>query len=308
MSFALFLIRRLLAIVVLAWAVTLAAFTLFRVAGLRPATIAQINAQLGAGEPAAVQYLHYLQKLLHGDLGQTMIIGLSVNTALRQAVPATLSLIIGGMMLWLITGILIGMISALRPGSLADRTATVAALTALVLPTFLTALFLLFVFSYLARLHYFWVQPGYVPLTHSPGQWLGRMILPWIAVAATQVGATARLTRSSLLDVLGEDYIRAAYAKGLASRRVFWCHVLRPAIIPVIASFSIGFSTLLGSAAIVDYVFALGGIGQELLTAVGEGDLMLVLGATVITVILISLVNLVFDICQAVLDPRVHVI
>lgn len=308
MSFVLFFIRRLLGIVILACAVTLAAFTLFRVAGLRPATIAQINAQLGAGEPAAVQYLHYLQKLLHGDLGQTMVSGLSVNTALRQALPATLSLIIGGMILWLITGILLGTVGALRPGSLADRTVIVAALTALVLPTFLTALFLLFVFSYLARFHYFWVQPGYVPLTQSPGQWLGRMILPWIAVAATQVGATARLTRSSVLDVLGEDYVRAAYAKGLTSRRVIWLHALRPAIIPVIASFSSGFGTLLGSAAIVDYVFALGGIGQELLTAVGEGDLMLVLGTTVITVVLLSLLNLIIDICQMLLDPRVHVI
>ena len=308
MSFVLFFIRRLLGIVILACAVTLAAFTLFRVAGLRPATIAQINAQLGAGEPAAVQYLHYLQKLLHGDLGQTMVSGLSVNTALRQALPATLSLIIGGMILWLITGISLGTVGALRPGSLADRTVIVAALTALVLPTFLTALFLLFVFSYLARFHYFWVQPGYVPLTQSPGQWLGRMILPWIAVAATQVGATARLTRSSVLDVLGEDYVRAAYAKGLTSRRVIWLHALRPAIIPVIASFSIGFGTLLGSAAIVDYVFALGGIGQELLTAVGEGDLMLVLGTTVITVVLLSLLNLIIDICQMLLDPRVHVI
>jgi peptide/nickel transport system permease protein len=308
MRCALFLIRRLVAIVVLALAVTAAAFTLFRVAGLRPATVAQINGQLGTGEPAAVQYLHYLQKLLHGDLGQTLVIGLPVDTALRQALPATLSLIIGGMVVWLIAGILIGTISALQPGSAVDKTVTIAALTALVLPTFVTALFLLFVFSYLAKYHYFWLQPGYVPFTRSPGQWLGRMILPWIAVAATQVGATARVTRASVLDVLGEDYIRAAHARGLGSRRVLWLHVLRPASSPVLATLSIGFSMLLGSAAIVDYVFALGGIGQELLTAVGEGDIMLVLGTTIITVILISLVSLIIDICQALLDPRIQVV
>jgi peptide/nickel transport system permease protein len=307
MRLALFLIRRLLAIIVLALGVTAAAFTLFRVAGLRPVTIAQINGQLGAGDPA-VQYLHYLQKLLHGDLGQTMVIGLPVNTALRQALPATLSLIVGGMILWLIAGILIGTISALHPGSLVDRTVTVAALTALVLPTFLTALFLLFVFSYLARYHYFWLQPGYVPFTRSPGKWLGRMILPWIAVAATQVGVTARVTRSSVLDVLREEYILGAYARGIASRRVFWLYVLRPAMGPVIATLSIGIGTLLGSAAIVDYVFALGGIGQELLSAVGEGDIMLVLGTTIITVILISLLNLIIDISQAFLDPRVRLV
>jgi len=308
MRFALFLIRRLLAIVVLALAVTAAAFTLFRVAGLRPATIVQINTQLGPGKPAPVQYLHYLQRMLHGNLGQTMVIGLPVDTALRQALPATLSLIVGGMVLWLVAGIWIGTISALHPGSLVDRTATVAALTALVLPTFLTALFLLFAFSYLARYHYFWLQPGYVPFSRNPGKWLGRMILPWIAVAATQVGVTARVTRASVLDVLGEDYIRAANARGLDGRRVLWLHVLRPAMGPVIATVSIGIGTLLGSAAIVDYVFALGGIGQELLSAVGEGDIMLVLGTTIITVIFISLVNLIIDICQALLDPRVRAI
>ncbi len=307
MSFALFLLRRLLTIVVLGWAVTLAAFGLFRVGVKSPATTAQINAQLGAGEPAPVQYLHYLLRLLHGNLGQTLTVGVPVDNLLSQALPPTLSLIIGGMVLWLVTGTLAGTISALRHGSLTDKGVTAAALAALVLPTFLTALLLLQLFSYIARSGNVWMQPGYVPLTQSPGQWLGRMILPWIAIAATQVGATARLTRSAVLDVLGEDYIRTAQAKGLASNQVFWHHVLRAAIFPVIASISTGFGILLGSAAIVDQVFALGGIGQALLTAVKAGDLMVIMGTALITVILISLVNLLTDICQAVLDPRVHV-
>ena len=307
MSFALFLLRRLLAIVVLGWAVTLAAFGLFRVGVKSPSTTAQINAQLGAGEPAPVQYLHYLLRLLHGNLGQTLTVGVPVDNLLSQALPPTLSLIIGGMVLWLVTGTLAGTISALRQGSLTDKRVTAAALAALVLPTFLTALLLLQLFSYIARSGNVWMQPGYVPLTQSPGQWLGRMILPWIAIAATQVGATARLTRSAVLDVLGEDYIRTAQAKGLASNRVFRHHVLRPAISPVIASISTGFGILLGSAAIVDQVFALGGIGQALLTAVKAGDLMVIMGTALITVILISLVNLLTDICQAVLDPRVQV-
>jgi len=306
-SFALFLLRRLLTIVVLGWAVTLAAFGLFRVGVKSPSTTAQINAQLGEGEPAPVQYLHYLLRLLHGNLGQTLTVGVPVDNLLSQALPPTLSLIIGGMVLWLVTGTLAGTISALRHGSLTDKGVTAAALAALVLPTFLTALLLLQLFSYIARSGNVWMQPGYVPLRQSPGQWLGRMILPWIAIAATQVGATARLTRSAVLDVLGEDYIRTAQAKGLASNQVFWHHVLRAAIFPVIASISTGFGILLGSAAIVDQVFALGGIGQALLTAVKAGDLMVIMGTALITVILISLVNLLTDICQAVLDPRVHV-
>ena len=302
MSLVLFLVRRLLAIAVLAWAVTVAAFTLFRIGLKNPAMTAQITAQLGAHEPAAVQYLHYVGRLLHGDLGQSMTVGVSVGSLLWASLPPTLSLMIGGLVLWLVAGTLTGALSALRPGSLADRGVTVAALTALVLPTFLTALLLLDVSSSLG-----WLQPGYVPFSQSPWQWLGRLILPWVAIAATQVGTTARLTRAAVLDVLGEDYIRTARASGLGRGKIFFWQVLRPAVSPLLASITVGFGVLLGSAAIVDQVFALGGIGQALLTAVKTGDIMVIMGATLLAFLLISVVSLVTDICQALLDPRVHV-
>ena len=305
MRFTFFLVKRLIAIVVLAWAVTLGAFSLFRVGVESPAATAQINAQLGAGRPALVQYLHYLERLLHGNFGQSLTVGLPVSTVLWRALPPTLSLIVGGMVLWLVAGTLIGLYGALRPGSLADKGVTAGALAALVLPTFLMALLLLDLFVFISRSGNMWIQPGYVPFTQSPGQWLGRMVLPWIAIAATQAGATARLTRSAVLDTVGEDYVRTARAKGLAEREVIWWHVLRPAITPVILSISTGFGILLGSAAIVDQVFALGGIGQVLLTSVKFGDLMLVMGTVLVAVILISLVNLLVDIGQALIDPRV---
>ncbi len=133
------------------------------------------------------------------------------------------------------------------------------------------------------------------------------MMLPWIAIVATQAGATARLTRSAVLDVLSEDYVLTAHAKGLTSTRVLWRHVLRPAVTPVIMNISTGFGILLGSAAIVDQIFALGGIGQVLLSSVANGDLMLIMGAVLMTVIVISLVSLISDICQALIDPRVKV-
>ena len=306
-SFALFLLRRLLAIAVLVWALTLAAFGLFRVGVPSPAADAQINAQLGQGEPASWQYLHYLARLLHGNLGDSLTVGLSVNTLLWRALPPTLSLMVGGVILWLTAGVLAGLVGALWPGSWIDRAVTGVAVTALVVPTFLLALLLLALSTYLTRSGHLWVQTGYVPITQNPGQWLGRMILPWIAIAAAQAGITAKLTRAAVFDVLGEDYIRTAQAKGLDSRRVFWAHVLRPAIIPVIASVGAGFGIMLGSAAIIDQVFALNGIGQALLTAVKQGDLMVVVGAVLVAVILISLVNLIADICQGVLDPRAHV-
>ena len=191
-------------------------------------------------------------------------------------------------------------------GSRTDRTVTGATLTAAVVPTFLVAVLLLDLFSYIARTGFLWLQPGYEPLAQDPGAWPGRMILPWIALAAAQAGLTARLTRTTALEVLGEDYIRTAYAKGLSRRRVFWCHVPRPSLVPLLPSVGVGLGTLLGSAAIVDQTFALGGVGQALLTAAKDDDLMVIMGTVLITVIVISLVNLVVDVCQSVLDPRVR--
>lgn len=307
MRFGLFLLKRLLATAVLAWLVTLGAFAFFQIGVESPATTAQIKAQLGAGEPTPVQYLHYLQRLLHGNFGQSLSVGLPVSHVLWQALPPTLSLMIGGMVLWLVIGTLAGIVGALRPGSLTDKSVIAGALAAGVLPTFLVALLLLDLFGYLSRSGNVWIQPGYVGFTQSPGQWLGRMILPWTAIVATQAGVTARLTRSAVLDVLGEEYVRTAYSKGLNGARIFGLHVLRPAITPVLMSIGAGFGILLGSAAIVDQVFALGGIGQVLLTSVKTGDLMLIMGAVLVTVVVISLVNLICDICQALVDPRVRV-
>jgi peptide/nickel transport system permease protein len=306
-SFALFLLKRLLGIAVLVWATTLAAFGLFRLGVPSPVVTAQIDRQLGSGEPVSSQYLHYLQRLLHGNLGDTLTVGLSVDGLLRRALPPTLSLIIGGMVLWLVAGVLAGTVSALRPGSLTDRVVTGAVLAAVTAPTFLLGVLLLDLFVHLSGVGITWFQPGYVPISHSPVQWLGRMILPWIAVAGTQAGTTARLTRASVLEVLGEDYTRAGRAKGLTRDRLFWVHVLRPSMLPVVASAGAGFGVLLGAAAIIDQVFALGGFGQILLAAVGNGDLMVVLGVVLLTVILISVVNLIADLCQAMLDPRIRV-
>jgi peptide/nickel transport system permease protein len=304
-SFALFVVRRLLGIAALVWLSTLAAFGLFHAGVPNRAADAQINAQLGPGQPVTWQYLHYLGRLLHGDLGQSLIQGLSVNALLWRALPPTLSLMIGGLVLWLAVGVLAGIVSALRPRSLADRIITGSTLTAMIVPTFLAALLLLELSAYLNRSGWLWLQSGYVPITHNPAAWLGRMILPWIAVAATQAGLTARITRSAILDVLSEDYIRTARAKGVDGRQIILRHVLRPAIVPVITTAAAGFGTLLGAAAIVDQTFALDGVGQALLTAVKTGDLMTIMGTVLITVILICLASLLADIAQKVLDPRV---
>jgi peptide/nickel transport system permease protein len=305
-GFARFLLRRLLGIVVVVWAATVAVFVLLRVGVPSPGLEAQISQQLGAGQSATWQYVHYLQRLLHGNLGQSLTVGVSVDSLLRDALPPTLSLMIGGAVLWLTAGVLAGTVSALRPGSWADRVATGGVLTGLSVPTFLLALLLLWLSSRLGEAGNLWFQPGYVPISQSPGQWLGRMILPWIAVAAGQAGVTARLVRAGILEVLGEDYVRTAQGKGLAERRIVWFHVLRAAILPVVSSIGVGFAGILGAAAIVDQVFALGGLGQAFLVAAKAGDLMVVMGTTIAVVVLIVIVNLITDICYVLLDPRVR--
>jgi peptide/nickel transport system permease protein len=305
---ALFVVRRLLGIAVLAWVASAVTFGLLRVGIPNPGIDAAVSQQLGPGQSAVVQYAHYVEHLLHGNLGQSLTAPVSVDTILRQAIPPTLSLLLGGMVLWLAAGIATGAVSALRPGSWTDRIATVGVLTAVSAPSFMIALLLLALFGRLAQ-HggYLWLQPGYVGLTSSPGQWLGRMILPWIAVAAGQVGVTARLTRTGILEILGEDYIRTARAKGLTGRRILWLHVLRAALLPVVSSIGIGFGMILGSAAVIDKVFALGGLGQGFLTATTSGDLLVVIGVTLATVVLVALVNLIADVGYALLSPRVRI-
>ena len=305
-GFGRFLLRRLLGTIVLVWATTVAAFVLLRVGPPSASMDAQISQQLGAGQPASWQYAHYLLRLLHGNLGVSLSEGVSVDTIVRNALPPTLSLMIGGTVLWLTAGVVAGTVSALRPGSAVDRIATGGVLTGLAVPTFLLALLLLWLSSRLGEAGNLWFQPGYVPFSHSPGQWLGRMILPWIAVAAGQAGVTARLTRAGILEVLGEDYVRTARGKGLAERRIVWFHVLRAAILPVVSSVGVGFAVILGAAAVVDQVFALGGLGQAFLVAAKAGDLMVIMGVTIATVILIAIVNLITDVCYALLNPQIR--
>jgi peptide/nickel transport system permease protein len=306
-ALARFLLRRLLGIAVLAWAATAATFALLRVGIPNPGIDAAISRQLGPGQPAVWQYFHYLQHLLHGNLGQSLAQPVSVNTILGQAIPPTLSLIAGGMVLWLTAGVLAGAVSALRPGSWTDRAATAGVLAALSIPSFLLALLLLAVFAHLAQAGNLWLQPGYGGISQSPGQWLGRMILPWIAIAAAQAGVTARLARAGILEVLGEDYIRTARAKGLAARRILWFHALRAAVLPVVSSVGVGFGAILGAAAVIDQVFALGGIGQAFLVATKTGDMLVVTATVLATVTLVAVVNLIADVCFALLEPRVRI-
>ena len=318
MDFVRFIIRRILFGIVVLWLVTLGTFFLFFVIPSNPAVtlagkggtpqrVAQIKQRLGLDQPVIVQYWHYLDRLLHGDLGTSFFTGASVNSTIKADLPPTLSLIIGGAVLWLIGGIGVGVLSATRARSLLDRSATLFVLIGISMPTFVVGLVLLFVVYFQLAKH--GIQnfaPMYVPFTQSPAQWFEHMILPWITLALVSAATYSRLTRGSLLDALGEDYIRTARAKGLTERRVIYRHGLRAALTPVVTQLGVDVGTLIGGAVVTESVFDLGGVGQALLRAFDFGDVYVILGIVIVTAMAVVVANIVVDIAYSVLDPRVR--
>ncbi len=317
MAFLTFLIRRLLLGIIVMWFVTVATFLLFFVAPQDPArllagknptpqTIAAINARLGLNQPLIVQYGHYVDRLVHGNLGTSFVNGSSVNTILKQDLPPTLSLLVGGVILWLIVGLGAGILSATRVRTLVDRTSTVGVLIGITFPTFVLGLLLQFaIFLPLNRSGFHWVQTGYEGPTTSIIGWAGHMILPWITIAAVSAATYTRLTRGSLLDTMGEDYIRTARSKGLTERRVLYRHAIRAALTPVVSQLGVDMGTLAGGAVVTEQVFGLGGIGQQSLTSITTGDTPVVLGIVLMAALFVVVANIVVDVLYSVLDPRV---
>ena len=199
------------------------------------------------------------------------------------------------------------MLSATRARSLIDRLTTTGVLIGYSMPTFVLGGLLLFVVFYqLSKVGITWFQPGYYPFTQSPITWLGRMILPWITLATVQVAVYSRLTRGSLLDALGEDYIRTARAKGLSERRVIYRHGLRSALIPVTTQLGVDVATLISGAVVTETVFNLGGVGQSTVQAVVRGDLFFILAVVILTAVAVVVANIVVDVAYSFLDPRVR--
>jgi peptide/nickel transport system permease protein len=320
MVLARFLIRRVLTGIVVLWVVSLAAFLLFfarpantvarQLAGRAATaqTLSLVNKQLGLNDPIAVQYGHFLDRLVHGNLGYSFLNGEPVNTIVSQDLPRTASLVAGGVVLWLIVGLAVGILSATRARSLFDRLATVGVLAGLSMPTFvLGQLLLLGVFLQLNKHGFTWVQNGYEGPSQSITGWLGHMVLPWITLATVSAAVYSRLSRGSLLDTLGEDYIRTARAKGLSERRVVFRHGVRAALTPVVSQLGIDVGTLLGGVVVTEDVFGLGGLGQDSVRAIVNGDLPLIIGFVLIAALFVVVANIIVDLVYVLLDPRVRI-
>ncbi len=273
-----------------------------------PQTIAYIRHELGLDRPVYIQFWNYMKGIfLHFNFGYSFYSGASVLGLIKDRLPATISLTVGAAFLWLLLGIPIGILSAVRRSGFLDRTAMGGALVFVSMPTFWLGLIVLFLFADdIGKWHIFPGANSYVGLTVSPVDWFTSLLMPWFVLAATSAAIYSRVLRGSLIETMGEDYIRTARAKGLKENRVVWKHGVRSAITPVVTIFGLDVGALLGGAVITETVFDIPGIGRLNYDAIIHSDFPIVQGTVILAAIFIVVANIVVDITYAYLDPRVR--
>jgi ABC-type dipeptide/oligopeptide/nickel transport system permease component len=300
-----FILRRVYQSVFVMLGVSLVAFLLVHLSGdpiklmlpfdASPEQIAQTRAYWGLDDPLPLQYGRFLGRVAQGDLGSSMKHSQSVAKLIGERLRATTELAVLAMAFALLVAIPVGVFSAVRPYSLWDNLATVLALTGRSMPVFWLGLLLILVFA---------VQLGWVPPS-GRGDWK-QLLLPSITLGTAAMATLTRLTRSSLLDELGQDYLRTARAKGLAERAVVYAHGLRNAWVPLVTVAGLQFAALLGGALVTESVFAWPGLGLLTVRAIYDRDLPLIQGATLFFASVFVLMNLLVDILYAYLDPRIR--
>ena len=338
-----FLIRRILGGIVVILLVTLAVFVLFGpvmswkydisparlYAGKAPTQkdIEQVEATLGLNKPFYVQYAYSLRRLvlgpsdeekarlcpgsteaecaeLIGRFGRSFEKRRSVDTLIKEAFPVTLSLSLLAAVIWMAVSIPVGVLSALRPRSIGDRVTTVLVLIAQSLPVYYFGLLALYFLAF--KLGIFPLG-GYEPFSlANPWPWFSHLILPASVLALQFAALYVRLMRSQMLDVMGEDYIRTARAKGASQRRVVWRHGVRNAILPIVTIFGLDLGLLLGGAVLTEVTFGLQGLGKLAVSAANRLDVPTTAGVVLFSAILIVVANIVVDVVRALLDPRVR--
>jgi peptide/nickel transport system permease protein len=273
-----------------------------------PQDIAYIRHELGLDQPVYTQFWNYLKNIfLHFNLGYSYYTGASVVSLIKDRLPATISLTVGAALLWVAVGIPVGIVSAIKRRTFLDRFSMGTALIAVSMPVFWLGLLVLYLFARdIGLVHIFPGASSYVGLTSNPAKWFTSLIVRWLVLAATQAAIYSRLLRGSLLDVMGEDYIRTARAKGVPERRVIWRHGVRSAITPVLTVLAIDIGGLLGGAVITETVFDIPGIGRLNYDAILHSDFPIVQGTVLLAAMFIVVANIIVDISYAYLDPRVR--
>jgi peptide/nickel transport system permease protein len=302
-----FVLKRILLAVVSVWAIsTITFFIAYLAPGdpilLRygehssPQAIAALRHLYGLDLPPLVRYGHFLKGILHGDLGRSFFTDESITGFLARGFPVTAFVAVLALLWAMIAGILVGIIAALKPGTWINRTLMAATLAGVSIPNFVLAPILVGLFA---------LKLGWLPVTsteYPPGWWL----LPSLVLAARPAALIGRMTRTSMLETLKQDYIRTARAKGLNPRRVIFVHALKNAFMPVLTTAGVSFGYLLSGSFVVETIFAIPGVGQASVASLTMRDYSLIQGTTLLLASIFVVINLLIDLLYAALDPRVR--
>ena len=261
-----------------------------------PETVESIRQQLGLDKPLIIQYLNYLFNLLQGDLGRSYVQKTQVTELIMSRLPATLLLMVGAIFFELLIGLTVGIISSVKRGTNLDKILTTISFVGISAPQFVVGLILLYLFAYKLD---FLPLGGYGTISH--------LILPALTLGITGGGWYGRMTRSSMIDVLRQDYIRTAKAKGASNSRIVLIHALRNAILPIIAMIGLDIGIFMSGAVVVESVFGWPGIGQLAWQAIQRLDIPIIVGVTIVAATFIILGNLIADIASAISDPKIRI-
>jgi peptide/nickel transport system permease protein len=250
-----------------------------------------------------LQYLSWLSNVVQGNFGDSLIYNLSAAELIVSRIPASLVLAVSALIIATMVGIPLGVAAALREGGVVDWVVSAASALMLATPNFWFGILVILLFA----VHLGWLPPGgYVPLDQGPGQALPYLLLPAVTLAFNEIAILARFTRASLLEVLNDDYIRTARAKGASSARLIVKHALRNAMIPIVTMMGILFGNAAGGVIVIETVFAWPGLGRLLVQSIGARDYPVVQGALLVLVLIFLLINLLVDLLYGALDPRIR--
>jgi peptide/nickel transport system permease protein len=268
-----------------------------------PEDIARLREQLGLNDPLPVQFVHWFGNVLRLDFGESIFLGEPVTQALLDRVQPTVLLTVYALSIQVLIGIPAGVLAAVRYNSPLDRTLTVMAISGSAIPTFFLGILLILIFA----VHLRWLPSGgYVPFGEDPVAHFKAMLLPAFALGFSAAGLLARLVRSSMLDVLREDYVRTAFAKGLPEQLVIVRHALRNALIPALTIIGVSIGALLGGAVVTETVFTIPGMGRLVVQSIARRDYPVIQGAIIVIAMTYVLVNLIVDVLYVYIDPRVR--
>jgi len=268
-----------------------------------PADVDRIRASLGLDRPFLIRFGEWLWQIMHGDLGTSIFTNLPVAAMIAQRIEPTLSLMAITLVLTILVAVPLGVVAAWKAGSWVDRTIMAFAVFAFSLPVFVVG----YVLAYVFALQFEWLPvQGYTPLAAGLWPWLQNLILPALALGSVYIALIARITRASMLEVLQQDYVRTARAKGLGQRNILFVHALKNAAVPIVTVIGIGIALLIGGAVVTESVFAIPGLGRLTIDAILRRDYPVIQGIVLLFSFLYVLVNLMVDVTYTLVDPRIR--